>query len=297
MNAKELLVKTAASLQLDACGAASVNFSEKLSERLTEAGTIPFAPADIKERIDTEALLPGSRSFFVILFPYRPSHKEEGNIALYARGLDYHKMIQSYLDRIIGVMRNAYPEARFRGLADTSPMVDRWLAYAAGLGFFGKNHCIINPKYGSFFTIGSILTTLELSPDSPLDLSCGECRECFYHCPGHVIREDSFDVWHCKSYLTQKKEALTEEEEKIIARTPLIFGCDECQLCCPFNKNAAVSPLPEIRENRLPFLTREKLESYSNRSFDKEMREYSFAWRGRKVLLRNLDLTEKDSGK
>ena len=199
MNAKELLVKTAASLQLDACGAASVNFSEKLSERLTEAGTIPFAPADIKERIDTEALLPGSRSFFVILFPYRPSHKEEGNIALYARGLDYHKMIQSYLDRIIGVMRNAYPEARFRGLADTSPMVDRWLAYAAGLGFFGKNHCIINPKYGSFFTIGSILTTLELSPDSPLDLSCGECRECFYHCPGHVICEDSFDVWHCKS--------------------------------------------------------------------------------------------------
>ena len=118
-----------------------------------------------------------------------------------------------------------------------------------------------------------------------------------YHCPGHVIREDSFDVWHCKSYLTQKKEALTEEEEKIIARTPLIFGCDECQLCCPFNKNAAVSPLPEIRENRLPFLTREKLESYSNRSFDKEMREYAFAWRGRKVLLRNLDLTEKDSGK
>lgn len=223
MNAKELLVKTAASLQLDACGAASVNFSEKLSERLTEAGTIPFAPADIKERIDTEALLPGSRSFFVILFPYRPSHKEEGNIALYARGLDYHKMIQSYLDRIIGVMRNAYPEARFRGLADTSPMVDRWLAYAAGLGFFGKNHCIINPKYGSFFTIGSILTTLELSPDSPLDLSCGECRECFYHCPGHVIREDSFDVWHCKSYLTQKKEALTEEEEKIIARTPHYF--------------------------------------------------------------------------
>lgn len=78
MNAKELLVKTAASLQLDACGAASVNFSEKLSERLTEAGTIPFAPADIKERIDTEALLPGSRSFFVILSPTaHPTRRKE----------------------------------------------------------------------------------------------------------------------------------------------------------------------------------------------------------------------------
>ena len=84
-----------------------------------------------------------------------------------------------------------------------------------------------------------------------------------------------------------------EEEKNILRKTPLIFGCDECQKCCPFNENAAYSPLPETGADRIPRLERETLEQISNRRFTKEYGEYAFSWRGRPVLLRNMDIIDK----
>ena len=136
-------------------------------------------------------------------------------------------------------MEEQYPDEKFHAITDTSPMADRWLAYQAGLGFFGRNHCLIHPKYGSYFTIGAILTTLALPPDTPLAMNCGSCTRCFAACPGKALSHKRFNPWRCKSYLTQKKEVLNEEEKNILRKTPLIFGCDECQKCCPFNENAA----------------------------------------------------------
>ena len=293
MNPKLLFTQTAYALHLDACGVASATLPPHLLKRLQQTGPVPFAPENLSSRMDTQALLPGSRSCMVVLFPYKPKEEEAGNIALYARPLDYHKINHQYLEKIIQVMQEAYPEESFLPLVDTSPMVDRYLAYQAGLGFFGRNHCLIHPTYGSFVTIGSILTTLDMAPDSPLSLSCGDCHICQHHCPGGVIREGHFNPWHCKSYLTQKKEELTEEEIQILRRTPTLFGCDECQLHCPYNQKAPASPLPEIHEHRISTLTEEMLSSYSNRSFDKTFRSYAFAWRGKKVLSRNLELLSK----
>lgn len=286
-TAKELFLQTARALHLDACGVASAHFRDALQKVLEQAGPVPFAPTDTAPRLSADVLLPGAQSLLVLLFPYKPPTEEQGNVALYARPRDYHLINHSYLSRIIDVMKEKYPQESFLPLVDTSPLADRWIAYEAGLGFFGKNHCLIHPKYGSYVTIGSILTTLALPPDSPLPLSCGPCHRCLTHCPGQVITESSFNPWHCKSYITQKKEPLTEEEIQILRRTPYVFGCDECQQCCPYNEKAPPSPLPEIREQRIPYVTQEFLESYSNRSFDKNFRSYAFAWRGKKVLLRN----------
>lgn len=293
MDPKTLFMNTARSMGLTACGACSIHFSEELSERLSQAGPVPFAPTEAEKRLSPEALLPGAESFFVILFPYKTEDRERGNIALYARPEDYHHLNHRYMERIISAVKAVYPEAECKALTDTSPMVDRWLAYTAGLGFFGRNHCLIHPVYGSYVTIGAILTTLSLTPDKPLTLSCGDCHLCEKACPGKIIGKDPFNPWHCKSYLTQKKEELTEEEKNIIGKTPLIFGCDACQDCCPFNRKAPPSPLPEIRENRIPTLTREMMESLSNRSFDKTYKNYAFAWRGKKVLLRNWDIVHE----
>ncbi len=154
-------------------------------------------------------------------------------------------------------------------------------------------HCLIHPKYGSYFTIGAILTTLALPPDTPLAMNCGSCTRCFAACPGKALSHERFNPWRCKSYLTQKKEVLNEEEKNILRKTPLIFGCDECQKCCPFNENAAYSPLPETGADRIPRLERETLEQISNRRFTKEYGEYAFSWRGRPVLLRNMDIIDK----
>ena len=223
MTPKSHLSQIAASLHLDACGACSASLDSTLKEQLQNAGPIPFAPSSLAERLDPSALLRDARSFFVILFPYRPAREEEGNIALYARPMDYHKVIHHYLQKIIETARPSYPGEQFLPLVDTSPMVDRWLAYAAGLGFFGRNHCLIHPTYGSFVTIGSILTTLSLTPDEPLTLHCGSCRECLIRCPGRAIGEKRLDPFRCKSYLTQKKEELSPEEMQILQRTPYIF--------------------------------------------------------------------------
>lgn len=287
MDAKTFLKETAQSLGLIACGTCSAAFSPELSQKLSAAGAVPFAPADQQERLSPEKLLPGARSFFVILFPYKPLKKEAGNIALYARPEDYHRINHRYMDRIIQRMEESYPEEKFLALTDTSPMVDRWLAYAAGLGFFGRNHCLIHPIYGSYVTIGAILTTLYLPPDTPLTLSCGSCHLCEKACPGRILGREPLNPWHCKSYLTQKKENLSPEECDIVKKTPLIFGCDACQNCCPFNQKAPPSPLPEIKENRIPSLSEEMMETLSNRAFDRTYRNYAFAWRGKKVLLRN----------
>lgn len=292
-EAKSRLLQIAATHHLDAVGTMRCPFSPILSKQLSTNGPVPFAPENIKERLDPEALLPGTRSIIVILFPYKYKEEKQANIALYARSKDYHRVLRKYLDAIISEMKISYPDTKFHPIVDTSPLADRFLAYQAGLGFFGKNHCLIHPKYGSYFTIGSILTDLSFPSDSPLTLSCGDCTRCMDVCPGRCLKENKFNPWTCKSYLTQKKEPLTEAEEKIIQKTPLIFGCDECQKYCPFNERAALSPIPEISEARIPYLSKEQLTSLSNRKFLKDYKEYAFAWRGKSILLRNIELLEK----
>ncbi len=290
MAPEEEIKAAARSLQLDACGIASLEGRDRLHAALAKAGTVPFAPEDIESRLHAEALLPGAKAAIVCLFPYRPARREPGNLALYARAKDYHRINHDYLRRLTEALSARFPDAAFHALVDTSPLVDRWLAWQAGLGWYGKSHCLIHPKYGTFFTIGALLTTLSLQPDTQLSSQCGTCHRCIDACPGKALSEDGFHPWTCKSYITQKKEELTEKEISILCKTPLIFGCDVCQLVCPFNAHSAPSPLPEINENRIASLSKEELESMSNRAFDRAYRDYAFAWRGKKILLRNLEL-------
>lgn len=292
-EAKSRLLAIARAYRLDAVGTMRCPISPLLSEKLSAHGPVPFAPESISQRLHPEEVLPGTKSIIVVLFPYKYKEEKQANIALYARSKDYHKVLHRYLEKIIEEMKYSYPSAQFHSIVDTSPLADRFLAYQAGLGFFGKNHCLIHPKYGSYFTIGSILTDLELPPDTPLALSCGSCTRCMDACPGRCLTPTTFNPWTCKSYLTQKKEPLTEAEEKIIQKTPLIFGCDECQKYCPFNEKAALSPLPEISEDRIPYLSKEALENLSNRQFMRDYRDYAFAWRGKPILVRNIELLEK----
>ncbi len=287
-------IKDAAqSLSLDACGIAPLPFPASLSETLAKDPAVPFVPENIHARTDAGALLPDARAAIVVLFPYKQETEEpDANLALYARARDYHKINRDYLSRLAAILSETEPDAAFLPICDTSPLVDRHLAYLAGLGFYGKNHCLIHPKYGSYFTIGALLTNLSASPDAPIALSCGACTKCLAACPGRAISESGIQRNRCKSYLTQKKE-LTPEEETIVARTPLIFGCDECQKICPYNETAAPSPLPELRESRIPRLSEADLATLSHRAFERQYAAYAFAWRGKNILIRNLELTEK----
>lgn len=253
----------------------------------------PLAAGQGTERYTPQALLPGCQSIVVVLFPYRcDDGSTPANLAQYCRSRDYHLIVKEYLSRMMDWITRTYPHSQCLAIADTSPLADRWLAYQAGLGFFGDNHCLINDIYGSYFFIGSILTTTPFMPDQPLRKECLHCSACLRSCPGSCLDNGTYDYRLCKSYLTQKKGDFTAEEEAVMKRTPLIFGCDVCQDVCPHNKKAALTPLAEFRQDRLVTVTYEQLSSLSNRQFHQCYGQRAFAWRGKNTLLRNLKTVE-----
>ena len=199
---------------------------------LYETNPCPFTAADVEERLlGTTEFTP--KSAIVCLFPYYVEHNGPSNLSRYTWGTDYHLVINEYLEKLIEKLQKMNTSAQFSIHCDTSPLADRYMAYLAGLGFYGKNNCFISPKWGSYVMIGTILTTLEFEPNTPLGQSCMGCNRCITACLGQCLGHDEFKYDTCKSYLTQKKGDLTNEEETIIRKTPLVFGCDVCQEVCP----------------------------------------------------------------
>lgn len=201
---------------------------------LYESNPCPFTAADVEERLlGTTEFTP--KSAIVCLFPYYVERSGPSNLSRYTWATDYHLVINEYLKKLTEKLQKMDTSAQFSIHCDTSPLADRYMAYLAGLGFYGKNNCFISPKWGSYVTIGTILTTLEFEPNTPLDQSCIGCNRCITACLGQCLGHDEFKYDTCKSYLTQKKGDLTNEEETIIGKTPLVFGCDVCQEVCPHN--------------------------------------------------------------
>lgn len=224
------------------------------------------------------------KTAFVCLFPYFSGY-ENGNLSVYAYSTDYHIVTRRKLNQICEFMRGLGAEYA-EGFADIGPSVDKDLAYSAGLGFYGRNTLMINPRLGSYFFIGYVLTDLPLEPDSPLGRSCLGCGRCAAACPGGALK-DGFDISRCASAVNQKKGGLSEEETELVRRAGYAFGCDICQKVCPHNQNPP-PPMPEFLENRVFNLTEEMFADLSNREFKEKYGSYAFAWRGKNVLLRNI---------
>jgi epoxyqueuosine reductase QueG len=277
----------ARSLHLDACGIAPI----QLDGHVGTNAICPLASGQGRERFEPERLLPGCQSIIVVLFPYYIPDDQDSNLSMYCRCTDYHLIVPSYLDRIAAFLQNTYPGCSSRCVVDTSPLSDRWLAYKAGLGFFGDNGCFINKKYGSYCFIGSILTTIPFEPDEPVTDQCLHCSACAAACPGHCLENGTYSYEYCKSYLTQKKVDLTPQEIAVIKKTALVFGCDECQRVCPHNNDITTTPLPEFRQNRLTRIIPDDIEPLTNKEFRQTYGNRAFSWRGKKILLRNMSYT------
>ncbi len=290
---KERLLAFCQSIGLSAVGIASWPLPDAALTHLYEENPCPFTHSEVAERLHGNTALKNPKSAIVCLFPYYAESKGPVNLARYTWGIDYHLVVPLYLDRIISFLRNqSFTEEEFEIHCDTSPLADRYIAHLAGLGFYGKNHCLIHPVLGSYFVIGTILTSLSLPPCRPLEQSCMGCNRCIASCPGQAIGAGRFLYNRCKSYLTQKKGDLASWEEEIIAKSPLVFGCDICQEVCPHNKNLPVTDIKEFVAVD-PFLMVEELEHLSNREFAKRFNHRAFSWRGKKVLLRNAHILSK----
>lgn len=236
---------------------------------------------------------PAPKTVLVAAFPYYAG-EAEGNLSLYARGEDYHRVLRRRLTPVCDFLSEQYPGELFLPAADSSPLPEREAAWLAGLGLRGRHGLLILPPYGSYVFLATILTgaVLPLPATGPAPL-CPNCGHCAAACPAGV--PESGDYGRCLSELTQKKGTLTEAEEALLAAHPLIWGCDLCQRACPYNREARLTPLPEFRESLIPGLEPEDLEGLTNRTFQEKYGARAFAWRGPAVLRRNLSLREKNA--
>lgn len=215
------------------------------------------------QRHDATSLLPDCRSVIAVALSYRRSVTYvpgQPRISSYALGRDYHRLMRKKLARVVAAVSRDLPGESWRIAVDSAPLLDRAFAHAAGLGWFGKNTCLIDTDRGSEFFIGLILTSLELPTDEPARGSCGTCRLCVDACPTGCIRfvdgQWFVDSRDCISYLTiEHRGDFDSRQSRQIGEWT--FGCDVCQKVCPFNRPSRHNPLrgaeagcPELAPDR-----------------------------------------------
>ena len=168
-------------------------------------------------------------------------------VARYALGRDYHKLMRSRLQKLADRIGDYVGAFGYRVFVDSAPVLERALARNAGLGWIGKNACVINKEAGSWFFLGEIYTDLPLPVDAPASAHCGTCTRCIDICPTQaIIAPNRIDARRCISYLTiELKGSIPEQFRAAIGNR--IFGCDDCQLACPWNKFAKRFDEPDFR--------------------------------------------------
>ncbi len=169
------------------------------------AGTMSYLERGREKRLDPARVLPGARSVVACALGYYQGRETEGppGVARYAWGDDYHDVVEPRLRSLGALIASLAPGAESRAYVDTGPVLERDLAARAGLGWIGKNTMLLHPDLGSFFFIGTVLTTAELEPDAILPDRCGSCTRCLDACPtGAFLEPYVLDARRCIAYLT-----------------------------------------------------------------------------------------------
>lgn len=270
-------------LGFDLCGvAAAESYAELafLREWLARgyAGEMAYMARTADRRADVRAVVPGARSVVVTGTLYNTVPPYSGDavphdvarLSRYAWGDDYHDVLKRRLDALAAWMRAESPDPfEARVYVDTGPVQERVYAQHAGLGWIGKNTCLINPELGSWLFLGEIICTLPLDADAPGLDQCGACTRCLEACPtGALVGPGVLDATRCISYLTiELRGDIPEPLRPALGNH--VYGCDICQDVCPYNQAAPVSSDPAWQPR--PGLERPRLLDLCQRS-DEEWR-------------------------
>ena len=258
MLASSALKSHARTIGFDACGVAPADDLPELTFFDTwlargYAGTMAYLERSAERRADVRRVMPSARTVIVTATVYnvdRPYSTEcadpaRAQIARYAWGDDYHDVIGSRLDALVAWMRETWPEPfEARSYVDTGPVQERVYARHAGIGWIGKNACVISPELGSWVLLGEIICSLPLEPDEPALDQCGTCTLCLDACPTKVIvAPGAIDSTRCISYLTiEHRGPIPDALEAAVGSH--VYGCDVCQEVCPWNATAPRSGDP-----------------------------------------------------
>lgn len=251
----------------------------------------------LEERISPELIFDRPKSIISIALAYPSEIKNEpkrirgerrGEFARASWGRDYHFVLQDHIDELIEYMRVLLgEEAEFKPMVDTGELIDVAVAARAGIGFIGRNGLLITKEFGSYVYLGEIITNIPFEPDPLVDYDCGDCRRCIDGCPTQaLLGNGEMNAQKCLSYQTQTKNYMPEEYRKPMRR--VIYGCDICQIVCPYNQgknfhlHEEMEPdYEKVRPELEPMLT------ISNREFKEKFGEMAGSWRGKKPLQRN----------
>lgn len=301
---KEKIIAKSKSLGIDKIGFTTAEPFDDLKESLLaqkKAGhTSGFEHADIDERLYPELTFKGPKSIISIALAYPtkiharlPRDEKRGQFARASWGIDYHDILKDRLTQLIDYIKTQAADSEscqkwhFKPQVDTGEYVDVAVAQRAGLGFIGRNGLLITEEYGSFVYLGEITTNIHFEPDQPKENGCGTCTRCLTNCPtGALIGEGKMNAQKCLSYQTQTKGIMPKEYRKKIHN--VIYGCDICQLVCPYNQgkdfhfHKEMEPqIDQVRPKLVPLLT------ISNRDFKEQFGHLAGSWRGKKPLQRN----------
>ena len=212
-------------------------------------GEMAYLADRVAERADPAAYFPGVRSAVCVAVNYRtplspPPPGDRGRVARYALGDDYHDRIKPRLYDLADWLRAAVPGCQTRCGVDTVPVMEKELAARAGVGWVGKNTCVIHPHDGSFLLLGEVLTTLDLPVDDPAVDRCGTCTRCIDACPTAAITEPyQLDATRCISYLTiEHRGDIAADLQRQMG--DWLYGCDVCQDVCPWNRRETLTDDP-----------------------------------------------------
>lgn len=217
-----------------------------------------------EKRYHPDQLVPGTVSLLTAQLHYfnpeidakaRLEDPNHAYVAEYALGRDYHKVLRNMLTKLGKWLQEEIPGLEFRAFVDSAPVLERAFSQKSGLGFFGKNTMIIHPKRGSFFFLGELLLSQRIEiPSEPITNHCGQCTRCIKTCPTDaIVAPFQIDAGKCISYLTIEHFGEIPIEYRA-AMGNRIFGCDDCQIVCPWNRFA-------VTLNTDDFLPRHKLDS------------------------------------
>lgn len=257
MISRKIIINIAREAGFDLVGIARAEHLSSEHNRFNEwmlegnASTLDYLKRNIDKRFDASILVDGARSVIVCAISYL-SHYSRGykegwrtKVASYALARDYHLTIKEMLTDVAERLKEHYPTLRFRAFTDSAPLAEKSYGVRAGLGWIGRNSLLVTPEHGSMIHLGELVINEEVDQyNTPMDgVGCGECRRCVEACPnGAILENRTIDTRRCISCRTIEREA----NEAKINLDGWIFGCDGCQVVCPYNKRAPLHTNPKF---------------------------------------------------
>ena len=255
------------------------------------AGDIRYMHNNLHLRANPKELLPEARSMIMVLMNYYPRRwqpADKPQIAAYAYGNDYHHIVKSKLSQLAEEINKVAPHS-YAVFCDSAPVLERYWAMRAGLGWIGRNRQLIIPGKGSYFFLGELLIDIELEYDTPFTGNhCGNCHLCIDNCPGRALSNNGLNANHCLSYLTiEHRDNLPQNIGEIMGKN--FYGCDRCQTVCPHNRFATPNNTPELQPcTELLQMTPEKWRVLSKEQYDTLFSGSAVERCGYEQLLRNI---------